>query len=71
MKFLLRLFTCNQKKFVFLSFLISPRIFIVAGVPGVVSASEGDASSIQEGAQLYEDDQATEIPGGIRSGKGH
>jgi hypothetical protein len=56
----------------FLSFLLlTSGISAVAGVPGAISAPESDASSVQEGAQLYEDDQAAEVPRGIRSGKGH
>ena len=43
----------------------------VLGVPGVISAPESDPPSVQESAQLYEDDQAAEIPGSVRSGKGY
>jgi hypothetical protein len=51
--------------------LLTSGISVVSGVPGAVSATESDASSVQEGAQLYENDQAAEVPGGIRSGEGH
>jgi hypothetical protein len=45
--------------------------YLLAGIPGAVSSAESVTSSVQESAQLHEDDQATEVPGGIRSGKGH
>lgn len=46
-------------------------VYIFTGVPGPVSAPESDTSSVQESPQLYEDNQAAEVPGGLHSGKGH
>lgn len=43
----------------------------VAGVPSVVQASEGDEAPVQEGVGLHEDDQTTQVPGGVRTREGH
>jgi hypothetical protein len=44
---------------------------LLPGLPHVVPASESDASSVPEGAQLYEADSATEVPRGLRARESH